>query len=486
MIGIDSLFLRSLISKANRDKARLKYEIKLLEYKLFSLMDTSRQKSSCYDDIHDLCDLIANAYTRYLHLLGCSNHIDQVQSKELTVRESWFDTYYAVLKLRKQWISTHTLQEESTLLRTLSLLYWQISDVYEGTTPLKTPTQHLRTEFFLYSLFTSGDLQLWLLGLIDFWNKTPEARSDHVSFFAALDGQQQQYVLDFLASPECTQLINTVFFYKKHPEQLTNQIVSIEKLVSLSSRLTLLHRYLEEFHQDIHSLARQKGLEPGIDFLFHNEELPSGVCFTISDDYKALVLSAVKLVRGHPSLDNAPNSLVETRDFLACYKFCFNPNRLVDTVMLLRQCIEKANGTFAQGASLLYQQLATAECVDLYGYFSNHDTRYFLFTLSSIVNQSYPHQWLPVLGHDELSAVQRVLTTLRLFMDALRTELSYRTIITEPYVYQVPRNLFFVKKRDREAVLRILTVYCHEVVDVNTKVDLLLMELEDSFNEEDY
>lgn len=151
----------------------------------------------------------------------------------------------------------------------------------------------------------------------------------------------------------------------------------------------------------------------------------------VNEVYRDIIQLAVKNLRVQFTPENNEKVTLERlHDLGRAYKFWFNPNRLIDAVMVLQQRLvtesisqEEDLETFHQEMLVLYRQLTTTECLDLYGYFANNDSRYLLYTLYSI-NNGYSLDWLPSLNSSERNAIARVYQALKCVMEALRVELK--------------------------------------------------------------
>jgi hypothetical protein len=172
-------------------------------------------------------------------------------------------------------------------------------------------------------------------------------------------------------------------------------------------------------------------------------------------------------------------------DLGRAYKFWFNPNRLIDAVMVLQQRLinnkEHAENKileFHQHMLILYRQLTTTACLDLYGYFANKDSRYLLYTLYTIA-QGGPIDWLHSLSSVEKNAIKRVFQALQCVMETLRTELKNRHVTTEPYVYDLAKQQLHTGRRNREAVYRLLAIYGRETITMSASLEKLFNFVEE-------
>lgn len=339
----------------------------------------------------------------------------------------------------------------------------------------------------LTQLLNERNLSLWLTSLVNFWNKNTAQPKELSVHFRDWQPDQQQSALHFFSTPALVDLVNAIFFYKLFPDKLFNEFMHPEKLVSVRMRLGLIHRFIEMLQQQLYSSALQQGLSIGIDYLFHGDELPQGIMIEVNDDFREIIQSAIKKLKLPYSPENeVQDTLERLHDLGLAYRFWFNPNRLIDAVMVLEQRLVKNRTSgehnlteFEQEMVLLYGQLTTTECLNLYGYFANNDSRYLLYTLLSI-KEGQANDWLPVLQPREKKAIASVFNALRCVMEALREALKNRHVTTEPFVYDLAKECVKAGRRNRDAVFRILAIYTQETVTHSDRIEKLLSEMEDT------
>jgi hypothetical protein len=246
--------------------------------------------------------------------------------------------------------------------------------------------------------------------------------------------------------------------------------------------LAVLHYAIELIQQQLHSAALQNGLIPEVDYLLHGNELPQGIIIEVNDSFKSMIWAAVKHLRITISPQYQQQITIELlRDLGRAYKFWFNPNRLIDTVMVLHQTLfPEADDldAFQSEIALLFAQLSTSECLDLYGYLANNDTRHLLHTFF-IVGQGACFEWLPPLREEESRVLQEVLHTLLAVMQALRDELKNRHVLTEEYHYKLAKPYPQIGHRNRDAVLRVIAIYSRKTPINHDSVEQLFRFVEE-------
>ncbi len=311
-------------------------------------------------------------------------------------------------------------------------------------------------------LFKKAQLESWFEAFIDFCNQHPAIHLESTTLCHDWSLEQQQSALNFFSGTRFIQLVNAIFFYKLYPEKLFLHEIYPQKLISIRIRLGILHYYIELIQQQLYSHSIQNSLLLSIDHLFHGDELPPGVTIEVNECFRGLIQEAIKKINPTiSSLKQESMGIDRVHALLKAYKFWFNPNRLIDAVMVLRQNLIAETDelwVFEQEMLKFFAKLSTSECLELYGYFANKDTRYLLHTFFSMT-QSLVFDWLPLIHEEELSAIIKVFHSLRCVMEALRTELKNRHIITEPYIYYIEKESIYIGHRTRDAIFRSMAIY---------------------------
>lgn len=460
------------VTDNDRAKARIKYELKQLETQLGKCVkqpdDTAFSKNK-----HSLYMALADKYSEYLKLIDIDSKFKQFVGVEIPKDISYPEACNRIMHLKQKRSAAVNLLEEAKIIIEISSLYQCLAKAIEPN-EVSDVSNHLILNQFdkLKQLFKKENLELWLSTLVDFWNHNSTLLREPAKLFRNWDLEEQTIALCFFSESEVVNLVNAIFFYKLYPDKLFNELIHPEKLVSVRMRLGFLHEFIELLQKQLHSNALQYGLNPGIDFLFHGEELPQGIMIEVNEVYRDIIQLAVKNLRVQFTPENNEKVTLERlHDLGRAYKFWFNPNRLIDAVMVLQQRLVKESISqeedlekFHQEMLVLYRQLTTTECLDLYGYFANNDSRYLLYTLYSI-NNGYSLDWLPSLNSSERNAIARVYQALKCVMEALRVELKNRFITTEPYLYDLGKKEIHTGRRNREAVFRIIAIYgCERIV----------------------
>lgn len=347
---------------------------------------------------------------------------------------------------------------------------------------------HRFTNEYLFcanELYQESNLNDWLVSVVNFWNQFDGQTIEFSALFHLWTAEEQQYALRHASSLEFVHCINAIFFYKLYPDKLFDELIHPEKLVSVRMRLGVLHLFIEEIQNQLVHFALPHGLKPELDYLFHGDNLPQGIMIEVDEAVRCLIRTAVTHLKVKFTPENeAEVALERLHDLGRAYKYWFNPNRLIDAAMVLKQHLVKHKTigkndlqVFQKEMVNLYGQFTTSECLDLYGYFSNKDSCYLLHTLRIIIEGS-SFDWLPKLNKYENSAIISVLGALQCVFEALRVELKNRSISTEPYIANVSKKCMRVGKRNREAVHRIIAIYVEESVSSNGGIEKLFNLIE--------
>ncbi|KGP64367.1 hypothetical protein EP47_00565 [Legionella norrlandica] len=471
------------VTENYRAKAQIKYQLKYLESRLGKCFDQKDEDFCFSKEIHTLCITLANKYLDYLKLLDIHCDLKHFLPSEMFTEKSWPDIYQKIGHLKQKLSVVVDLREEAVIIAEISFLYKQIAILSE-------PEENSSSwEYFdeLRHLFKKENIKLWLSTVVDVWNQKASLFKDPIPLFRGWALNEQQEALNFFSEPDLVNLVNAIFFYKLYPDKLFNELIHPEKLVSVRMRLGFLHDFIELLQRQLHNNALQYGLNPGVDFLFHGDELHQGILFEVNEVYKEIIQLAIKNLKvPYTPENNEKVTLERLHDLSRAYKFWFNPNRLIDAVMVLQQRLVKEGefqdddlAIFHQEMLILFHQLTTTECMDLYGYFANKDSRYLLYTLYSItIGRSL--DWLPTLNAIEKNAIEKVYNALRCVMEALRVELKNRCITTEPYVYDLGKKNVQARRRNREAVFRIIAIYGCETRTLSKSLEKLFGSIEEA------
>lgn len=488
------------VSDACRAKIRIRYEIKQLEYHLKRFVANHPDLTLDLDELTQTCQALAQHYHDYLEFIRSEHPTMTVSAHPLPTSHTqphpsivatenrarvlpgdfdklhWQDCYRQLETIKSQWRGFPNDQDWAKLYE-VSLLYQHLAQLchcksFKAMT--QAPPQPLLNH--LNPLIQANTPETWLNSITHLANQGARNTLEHAPFqLSQLDSQTLIDLFHLFSRTDVIEMTHTIFFYQLYPEQLLVQPAHPEKMISAKTRLASLYDVIKCLHQSITHALIQKGQPPIPEYLFHTDDLPKGIEIQINTDYRASVLLAVKSLRTHSQLTQEPNRIQPIQAIFRAYKYWFNPSRLIDAVMILRQ--QSTAQTFEQKISALYQQLSVNECLDLYGYFSNKDTCYFMRTLLA-VQQDLPLDWIQAISPQDKKTIDSVYQTLECVMNALRDELNARHFKTKAYKRRLNPEKIAPGRRNRQAVSRIILLYARTTNSKNTKIDALFNAIE--------
>ncbi|AWN72646.1 TPA: hypothetical protein ACPSKZ_000224 [Legionella anisa] len=348
---------------------------------------------------------------------------------------------------------------------------------------ISTNQDHLPSKQ-LHQLFSKLQFNVWLEGFVNFLNKSNMTPTESVAVVHNWNMEQLYAALDYFSNSKFVGLVNAIFFYKMHPDQLFADVIHPEKLISIQVRLELLHYYIELLQRQLYEVALQNELTPGVDYFLHDEELPPGIMIEENEEFRQMIQTAVKGLKLNSNLTHTKRAIDGLHDLRRAYKFWFNPNRFIDAAMLLQQNLlsevleqERSSIILQEKLVGLYSQLTTTDCLDLYGYFANNDTHNLLYAFFNIARGG-TFEWLSLLNNDEKTAVIEVFNAMCCVMEALRIELRKRHLLTEPYQYDLIRPDLEIDQRNRNAVFRVIKIYKRTHVIPGDVIEQLFQHME--------
>lgn len=489
MIQNNSHLLNWLVTDHQRVKARIKYELKQLELYLVRLYKVNITLRECPQEVVLIFQELANKYSDYSKLLGCADKESTADFDQSIKGLCWQDYVHILIKLKNSLSIASDLEDEKILISEITTLLIHFNSEVDFCRMLNhTNHRPCKNNVLFKQLFQTSELVSWLFSLIDFINDQDSFQIESIFSFQNWSVKQLQLGLDFLIKDEVVSFVNSLFYYKLNPAELYQGVIHPEKLVSVRERIGFLYSVIEQLQKELFAMAHHKGLTPDVDYLFHGDELPQGIKIEIKDSFNDLIQSALGELRRHFIIDKqAQYPLDRLKDLYRAYKYWFNPNRLIDASMVLRQQLIPENGRednmllhFQEELAKLFDHWGTTECLDLYGYFTNKDTRCLMFTLFSITH-CYPLDRLPPLSDNELSTVLRVYQTLKSVMEGLRIELQNRHVITEPYDFELETQYLHSGRINRDAVFRLIAIYGGDAMADRNTLDQLFYSIEDKY-----
>ncbi|STX27836.1 Uncharacterised protein [Legionella beliardensis] len=471
-----------LIDEIYQAKAFIKYDIKQTEIRFHREIMTSWQASSSQKQTAvEFCTALIRLYSELLIVLTSGEpatpELHCLHENDLT------RCYLKIQHLKLKAAGMLLLEEEVILAKELLFFYKNLNALLLNESAQTEIVDCQTKNKFLKKMVQAATPEEWLLALVHFANEIGKDSTSYQIQLNYLNNNELQTLNKMLMYPDFIALNNSIFFFKMNPNYLYSETIHLEKLISVKTRLKLLYNFIELLQRFSSQLLRQRGLQAEHDYLFHGEEIPPGINIEVNSGYQPLIIKALKEWRLHYL--HLPNESTRVSGYLGelfrAYKFWFNPVSLIDSVMNFYTQVMHHEGDdepFLTQLSLLYQQLTTTECLDLYGYFSNKDTNYLMRTLLASY-QGFNLLSTSTLSDLEARAVYKVYTTLNLVMNALREELKNRHVVTAAYDHRLEDKILKPGRRNLQALQRILDIYCERPLQENKALEQLFSLLED-------
>ncbi|MGQ3889773.1 hypothetical protein ACQUW5_12175 [Legionella sp. CNM-1927-20] len=463
-------------------KASIKYDIKQTEIRfqkeiMQSWQDTPLQRQSALEFSIALIKL----YSELLAILKADTAV-KITKVSFAYENDLMNCYLRIQQLRQKLLGIFSLQEEAALISELLFFYRNLKSLL--IEPIEIVKDNsLPKSVYLKKLIQANTTEDWLLALVGFAN---EIGGDIICFQNHLSNltKDELLILDQkLMKQDFIALNNSIFFFKINPSYLYTEAIHPEKLISIKTRLKFLYNLIELLQYFSSQLLKQRGLKAEYDYLFHGDEIPSGINIDVNSKDQDLIIKALKLWRLNYANLRIDSSESQLGEIFRAYKFWFNPISLIDSIMNFYAKVT-SNKTHIDGRklflkqlNLFYHQLTTTECLNLYGYFSNKDTNYLMRTLIA----TYKGQNLlsKPLSNFEKEAVLNVYMILYTVMDTLREELKNRHIVTAAYNHKINDKVLTPGRRNLQALQRILDIYCDHPLKESSCLEELFSKLED-------
>lgn len=476
-----------IVSEAHCQKAQKRYEIKQLECRLNYLLPSSNPNINSLSEALQLCTALKQCYGELLKYLGGDFQFEVSVNSADNRYFNWRECYQSILELKTRFSSRNSEQVEQRAAATLYRRYHTLSLLLANfKQTLNSPHSYEQQFKAVKSLYESKRLDEWLNAIVQLANQQSDPNMNELpNYLEQLNARRLQRMADLFAQKSHTDLINSILFYKLNPELLFEQKLHPEKLISVKSRVSQLYDFIEILHAALSRSLHQRGLPEPPDYLFHGDVLPPGIEIKVNPDCRELIFMAIKTWRVCATGADVKLEMDQLQEIFRAYKFWFNPCRLIDIVMNMQQRVLHQSPDLTPLYSLenyilsLYKNLSTTECLDLYGYFSNKDTNYLIRTLL-LVQTDQELDWLPKLNLSETKSARHVYDVLTCVMNALRTTLKERQIETQPYKHNLKdKKSLTPGRRNRQAILRVITLYQQEERQLNARLEELFQRLEE-------
>lgn len=468
-----------LIEDVYHTRASIRYEIILEETRLHQFMAFNLREIVHNKHAIDCCMIIIRLYSTLL--LISSSEVLCIES-EPSMENEHVTCYCKIQELKSQMYSATSLKQKVLVMHDLIFYYKNLKSLLS-----QAPETHCHTlgiSNALNGLIQAVSPESWLAAVVDFAREVGDNTSLHYEQLIRLNDNELLSIYGLFIREEYVALINCLFFYKLNPERLYRQLMHPEMLISTKARLGMLHAFIEFVHQSVIQILCQRGIHAEKDYLFHGNEIPQGIDVEEEHKFKELIVLAIKKWRlTQLFYSDEIKTFGKIDEIFRAYKFWFNPDRLIDAVMSLRAELAVSNlyNTedtlyFTSQIRLLYKQVSTNQCIDLYGYFSNKDSCYLMRTLMAGFKGSEIDAG-PLLSESDKMAIEQVYISLDCMMNSLRDELQHRHISTAPYL-RSNHGKVAPGRRNLQALRRILELYHDDKKGRNVALEQLFNELQ--------
>ena len=261
-------------------------------------------------------------------------------------------------------------------------------------------------------------------------------------------------------------VINSIFYFKLHPEELLKQGYSADQLLHTKKQLEDLHDNVKRLFCALKHSCWERCQLRIPEYIFQGSELPEGMHFVGRSDHAR---SLARLLHQYP-LELPQNAEIilqnPIHNILRAFKFWFNPSRLVDAIIGIWNTNEvqsMENGKKLQKFSSImqhyYQGISTSECINIFGYLSNKSSQYFIRSLHAAANNSAPGI-LPTCSSQDKKTIQLVASLFMALLRLIQEELHARNITTKTVdLTKKNKYTFQPGKRNVQAITHILLHY---------------------------
>lgn len=462
-------------------KASLKFQIKQIEAELYHMLSIEKYKNTRSNGAVLLCENLIQQYNELLHLIAKNQKV--CVAENCISEHNTLSCYYKIQAIKQAFHCQYSLNQEIEMIASLIFYYKNLCSLLQDNSCQLIRFKESESRHIFHHLVNAKTLNHWLTALVTLVQKEGQNLSLLKEKLGQLNDKNFLSMYEFFISSDWAALINNLFFFKIHPQNLYEHPIHPEKLISLKRRLSMLHSLVESIHQIVITTLQQRGFRADFDYLFHGEEMPDGVSIEPNEEYKNLIIVAVKEWGLAQLLTNTVITHNELKDLFRAYKFWFNPNRFIDAVMVLRSQLtgnieqdEASDRFFLLQMILLYHHLTTTQCIDLYGYFSNKDTSYLMRMLLA-AHQGTSIPGFPILMNDEKKTIRTIYLTIECVMNALRLELQNRHISTVAYRSNKDKKIN-PGDRNTQALKRVLDLYCDKKNEENPVLEELFSVIE--------
>lgn len=495
MTNNEPLLFPWLMDERYLTRAFVSYQIKLLDARLHQMMapdwrdGTGLQNipSMCLAQLIACCSDLIRQYDCFLHEM-MSDEALELRQVPFVREHNVSDCYLLIQQIKQRFWLARSAAEEMAIASELLFFYKNLCSLLQELHDAHQ-TEPLDQHGFsaaLTAILEAKNWQDWLKAIVALADDQGDNAARYKQQIEQLPDQELLGLYYLFDLPDYIMLANRLFLYKHDPSTLFEHSLHPEKLLSVQSRLNLLHAFIELLQQTVLQQLKQRGFNAEHDYLLHGNDVPPGILINDANRFREGILDALK-VWGLKRLANADEPGAKSRldEVFRAYKFWFNPNQLIDAAMALHVQLtgsgqtEAVNHTlFATQLSLIFRRLTTAQGMDLYGYFSNKATCYLMRSLLAAA-EGQAITGLPLFDENERGTFKHAYLVLDSLMNGLRNELQQRHISTLPYCRELHRQ---VKpgRRIMLALKRILAIYPYATEEKNETLQRLFDELDDN------
>jgi hypothetical protein len=444
-------------SDVRHQRIRLVYDIKSLEAEFLNLSKIDKHTFEHENHIKNKITEIIILYKKYYscidpnqewddHLL---KHYEQLMIDNDTKAE-WFTKIFA---LRQQWWVSDDAEILSQItIKIISLYHYYLKKYLV----LALSSEYMMEPVTLQPLLQTSSVLQFISELGRIAQSTPTRRKvildiAHASK-KAIDKLNQS-----VSDTRFIQYTHLIFFYKLNPGYLQNDGICVVDLKKVQVILTAIYEFIEQVHQAImNEVINHNNRLNYVDFLFHGDDLPYGLTIPQDKDNKAHIHSLVKMYLQEEQ--NAfDRSNIDCASIFKAYRYWFKPACFIDAMMCL------------SSVKLLWS-LSTEDCISLYGYFNNKDTRYLMLTMAGLRYNDI--EGLSLLAQERRNLIY-IYDKMSIYMSEVLIILENRGLFVEPYNWLSPIQKLNPRKRIKKAIERAVKLYQYPDNHVNEKLESL-------------
>lgn len=465
MTLVDKTSLDWLVDDACHKKALIRYEIKLYESKLNSLLNEKTTTPK-------MCRMIECCRSLINHCEGLRLITDTrctFSKTNYVIEQDKMACYQRIQSLQQQFYWRRPGFCEINSLDEILFYYRNLLSLMQEADPQSEFPRSSEPDANLLNLLQTKTAEQWFAAVVTFACELGENYALHRAQLNRLSDDDCLHLYQQFTEVEHLSLLHSLFLLKNGPT--TDQSANLHD--SCKHKLSLLYLFIQTMHKSIVQILSQRGFNPIYDCLVYDEE-KAKVCDQHAIFFNQLIeeWQLIRLIM--PEETQFRQKLVE---LLNAYKYWFNPDLLIDAAMQLRQRVGSSQGEegFRDYLRSFYQQLTTTECFDLYGYFSNKDTRYLMRTFYA-AKQGLSIRGLESLDTHEKETVTAVYEVLNCLMESLLDELRNRHFTVKSYLDNRDKA---IKPRHRilRAIKRVLLIYKIDTPKHNELIEQLFAEL---------